>query len=272
VPVIRKPSLGRNMQESTMGRLNGKTALITGGARGLGAATCRVFVREGARVVVADVDLAAAEQLADELVAGGAEAIALALDVTQEDQWEHTLAAAEDALGALDILVNNAGIAALGSAEDTTLEDWRRVMAVNLDGVFLGTRAGIRRMKTRGGAIVNISSIKGIIADTFTAAYDASKAGVRNFSKSAALHCAASGYGIRVNSVHPSYIMTDMVRGAAETMADPEAFMAAILAKHPMGTLCEPDDIAHAVLYLASDEAKYVNGTELIVDGGYTAQ
>jgi 3(or 17)beta-hydroxysteroid dehydrogenase len=255
-----------------MGRLNGKAALVTGGARGLGAAQCRVLAREGARVIVADIDLEQAEVLVDELIANGGEAVAVALDVTQEADWERALAVAEDALGAIDILVNNAGVTSLGTAEDTTLDEWRRVMLVNLDGVFLGTRAGIRHMKSRGGSIINISSITGIVADTFAAAHDASKAGVRNFSKSAALHCSASGYGIRVNTVHPSYIMTDMVRGVAAATPDPDAFMASMLARHPMGRLCEPDDIAHAVLYLASDESKYVNGTELVVDGCYTAQ
>ncbi|WP_043769889.1 glucose 1-dehydrogenase [Algiphilus aromaticivorans] len=255
-----------------MGRLQGRNALVTGGARGLGEAQCQALVREGARVVIADIDVAAGDALAARINGEGGHALALELDVTNESQWERVMQLATEELGALDILVNNAGIAALGSAEDTTLEDWRRVMAVNLDGVFLGTRAGIRAMKQRGGAIINISSIKGIIADTFTAAYDASKAGVRNFTKSAALHCAHSGYGIRVNSVHPSYIMTDMVKDAASTMPDPDGFMAELLAKHPMGRLCEPEDVANAVVYLASDESGYVNGSEIVVDGGYTAQ
>ncbi|MCK5771176.1 glucose 1-dehydrogenase [Algiphilus sp.] len=255
-----------------MARLTGRNALVTGGARGLGAAQCLTLAREGARVAVADVDVAAAEELANRINADDGHAVAVALDVTQEAQWERALDEAEGELGALDILVNNAGIAALGNAEDTTLEDWRRVMAVNLDGVFLGTRAGIRRMKTRGGSIVNISSVKGIVADTFTAAYDAAKAGVRNFTKSAALHCASSGYGIRVNSVHPSYIMTDMVKDAASTVPDPDGFLAMVLAKHPMGRLCEPEDVANAVLFLASEESRYINGSEIVVDGGYTAQ
>lgn len=255
-----------------MSRLQGRNALVTGGARGLGEAQVRALVREGARVVIADVDAEAGDALARLINDEGGHALALELDVTSERQWERVMQLTTEEMGTLDILVNNAGIAALGSAEDTELEDWRRVMAVNLDGVFLGTRAGIRAMKQRGGAIVNISSIKGIVADTFTAAYDASKAGVRNFSKSAALHCARSGYGIRVNTVHPSYIMTDMVRNAASTMADPDGFLATILAKHPMGRLCEPEDVAHAVVYLASDEAGYINGSEIVVDGGYTAQ
>lgn len=255
-----------------MARLQGRNALVTGGARGLGEAQCRALAREGARVIIADIDTEAADALAARINEEAGHAMGLSLDVTSETQWDRAIELAVEELGTLDILVNNAGTAALGSAEDTTLEDWRRVMAVNLDGVFLGTRAGIRVMKQRGGAIINISSIKGIVADTFTAAYDASKAGVRNFTKAAALHCARSGYGIRVNSVHPSYIMTDMVRDAAASLPDPDGFLDDILAKHPMGRLCEPEDVAHAVVYLASDEAGYVNGSELVVDGGYTAQ
>lgn len=253
-------------------RLAGKNALITGGGKGLGATMSRMLAGEGARIIVADIDMEAAESVASDIAQQGGHAMAVALDVTQEDAWESAFAKAEEELGALDILINNAGIAALGTAEDTTLEDWRRVMAVNLEGVFLGTRIAIRRMKTRGGSIINISSIKGLVADTFTAAYDASKAGVRLFSKSAALHCASSGYGIRVNTVHPSYIMTDMVRDAAATVPDPDGFLAAVVAKHPMGHLCEPEDVANAVLFLASDESRYINGSEIVVDGGYTAQ
>lgn len=254
------------------GRLQGRNVLVTGGARGLGAAQCRALAREGARVVIADIHPEAGDELAASLAETGAHTLAVTLDVTREDQWERAMQQVTEELGKLDVVVNNAGIATLGNAENTTLEDWRRVMAVNLDGVFLGTRAGIRTMKQSGGAIVNISSVKGIIADTFTAAYDASKAGVRNFTKSAALHCARNGYGIRVNSVHPSYVMTDMVRDAAGSLEDPESFLSEILAKHPMGRLCEPEDIANAVVYLASDESSYVNGSELVVDGGYTAQ
>lgn len=255
-----------------MQRLSGRTGLVTGGARGLGAVQSRVLAREGARIAVADLDIDAAEATAKRINDDGGHAIAVTLDVTQEAQWEKAIDAVEADLGPLDIVVNNAGIAHLGTAEDTELDDWRRVMAVNLDGVFLGTRIGIRRMKTRGGVIVNICSVKGIVADTFTAAYDAAKAGVRNFSKSAALHCAASGYGIRVNTVCPSYIMTDMVKDAAASLADPDGFLAGMLAKHPMGHLCEPDDVANAVLFLASDESRYINGTDIVVDGCYTAQ
>ena len=174
---------------------------------------------------------------------------------------------ATEELGALDILVNNAGIAALGSAEDTTLEDWRRVMAVNLDGVFLGTRAGIRAMKQRGGAIINISSVAGKVGFRASATYSATKGAVKLMTKSVALECADQG--IRVNSVHPGIIQTNM---AAQGLEDNSANAEAILASIPAGRLGDPRDIANCVLFLASDEAAYVNGAELVVDGGYTAQ
>lgn len=255
-----------------MARVQGKVAMVTGGAGGLGAAQCRLLAREGARVAVADIDPEAAEAVAAGIREAGGEAMTVTLDVTDEGGWDQAVAAVTGEMGRLDVLVNNAGIAILGSAEDMSLDDWRKTMAVNLDGVFLGTRAAIRAMKGHGGSIVNISSIKGMIADPMTVAYDASKAGVRNLTKSAALHCAQEGYGIRVNSVHPTYVMTDLVRNAAASLDDPDAFLEEVLAKHPMGELCEPEDVAYAVLYLASEESRRVTGTEMVVDGGYLAQ
>ncbi|HEY8011794.1 MAG TPA: glucose 1-dehydrogenase [Rudaea sp.] len=254
-------------------RCAGKTALVTGGARGLGAAQCRLLAREGAKVAIADIDTQAGQALATEIAQAGGAARAYALDVTDEAAWDKTVAAVLADFGGLDILINNAGIARIASAEDCTLADWRAVMSINLDGVFLGTRAGIRAMKTRGGgSIINMSSIYGIVGDSVTAAYNASKGGVRNFTKSAALHCAKSGYGIRVNSVHPSFIMTDMVTGAAACLPDPEGFLKDIIARHPIGRLCEPEDVAYACLYLACDETRNQTGIEIVVDGGYIAQ
>ncbi|MBN8887108.1 MAG: glucose 1-dehydrogenase [Rudaea sp.] len=253
-----------------MARLDNKIALVSGGARGLGAATCHAFVREGARVAIADIDLAAAQKLAGEI---GASAKAYALDVTDEGAWDRVVAQVVADFGGLTTLVNNAGIGHLASVEDCTFEQWRAVLAVNLDGVFLGTRAGIRAMKSRGGgSIINISSVYGIVGSELTAAYNASKGGVRNFTKSAALHCAKSGYEIRINSVHPSFILTDMVTGAAGKLADPQAFLTALIERHPLGRLCEPADVAHACVYLASDETRNQTGIELVVDAGYIAQ
>jgi 3(or 17)beta-hydroxysteroid dehydrogenase len=255
-----------------MARLANKVALVTGGARGLGAAQCKLFAREGAKIAIADIDLAAADALAAEINAAGGAAKVYKLDVTDEAAWDSVVGAVVKDFGGLDVLVNNAGIGRIASVEDCTFAEWREVMSINLDGVFLGTRAGIRAMKARGGSIINMSSIYGIVGSELTAAYNASKGGVRNFTKSAALHCAKGGYGIRVNSIHPSFIMTDMVIGAASKLPDPEGFLKELIARHPIGKLCEPDDVAYAALYLASDETRNQTGIEIVVDGGYIAQ
>jgi NAD(P)-dependent dehydrogenase (short-subunit alcohol dehydrogenase family) len=247
--------------------------MVTGGARGLGAAQCRLFAREGAKIAIADIDMAAADALAAEIKAAGGVAKVYKLDVTDEAAWDTTVTAVIADFAGLDVLVNNAGIGRIASVEDCTFAEWREVLSINLDGVFLGTRTGIRAMKGRGGgSIINMSSIYGIVGDALTAAYNASKGGVRNFTKSAALHCAKSGYGIRVNSIHPSFILTDMVLGAASKLPDPEGFLKALIERHPIGKLCEPDDVAYAALYLASDETRHQTGIEIVVDGGYIAQ
>lgn len=256
-----------------MGRLDGKTALVTGGALGLGAAMCKLFAAEGAAVAVTDINEAGAKSLAQEIEQAGGRAMSYQQDVTDEAAWATTIEAVKADLGGLDILVNNAGIAIIGTVEDCTLEDWRKTMTVNLDSVFLGTREGIRAMKGQGsGSIINISSIEGIIGEPVVAAYNASKGGVRIFTKSAALHCAKSGYGIRVNSVHPGFVDTAMVSQAAATLEDPQGFVDEVTSRHPIGKLVEAIDIAYAALYLASDESKHVIGTEMVVDGGYIAQ
>lgn len=256
-----------------MGRLDNKVALVTGGAKGLGAAMCTLFAREGAAVAVTDIDEAGAKKLAAEIEKSGGRAKAYLQDVTDEAAWPKTIDAVKSDLGGFDILVNNAGIAIVGTVEDCTLEDWRKTMAANLESVFLGTRTAIASMKQQGsGSIINMSSIEGIVGEPIVAAYNASKGGVRIFTKSAALHCAKSGYGIRVNSVHPGFIDTEMVSNAAASLDDPEAFVAEVISRHPIGKLGEPIDIAYAALYLASDESKNVIGAEMIVDGGYIAQ
>lgn len=256
-----------------MGRLANKTVMITGGARGIGAATGRLCAREGARVALTDIDVQGVQTVAEGIERAGAKARAYRQDVTDEGGWDAIVDEITDDLGGLDVLVNNAGIAIVANVEETTLAQWRRTMAVNLESVFLGTRAAIRWMKGHGGgSIVNISSIEGIIGEPLVPAYNASKGGVRIFTKSAALHCANEGYGIRVNSVHPGFVDTEMVSAAAASLPDPQGFAAQIVARHPIGRLLEPDDIAYAVLYLAADESRHVTGTELVVDGGYTAQ
>lgn len=254
-----------------MGRVTGKVALITGGALGLGKAAAEMLAREGAKVVVTDINAEEGQKTTAGIVANGGKAIFVQHDAASEAQWKAAIAAALDAFGRLDVLVNNAGIGFLGSVEDTTLEAWRKTQSVNLDGVFLGTKYGIEAMrKSGGGSIINLSSIEGLVGDPDLAAYNASKGGVRIFSKSAALHCARQQYGIRINTVHPGYIWTPMVE--AVTQGEGTEKYQALVDLHPIGHLGEPDDVAYGILYLASDESKFVTGTELVIDGGYTAQ
>lgn len=256
-----------------MGRVQDKVALVTGGAVGLGEAMCRMLAREGAKVVITDIKDEEGKALADAIVKDGGEAIYLRQDVSSEADWKTAIDETLARYSGLDIVVNNAGVALGATAEDTTLEDWKWLMSINLDGVFLGTRHAIKAMKERGGgSIINLSSIEGIIGDSNLAAYNASKGGVRIFTKSAALHCAKSGYKIRVNSVHPGYIWTPMVEGYLRSVGDVDEGRRQLDALHPVGHVGEPDDIAYGVLYLASEESKFMTGTELVIDGGYTAQ
>jgi NAD(P)-dependent dehydrogenase (short-subunit alcohol dehydrogenase family) len=252
-----------------MGRVQDKVALVTGGASGIGLATATLLVREGAKVVIGDIDRDGAARAAATL---GAAVFVQALDVTREDDW----IAATDAIvrdhGRLDVAVNNAGVALLKDVETTTLEEWRSLMAVNLDGVFLGCKHAVRVMKDRGGgAIVNLSSIAGLIGHVSLAAYCASKGGVRLLTKSVALHCARQGYNIRCNSVHPSFADTPMLDGMFAIARDPEKMRASATAAAPLGRLVTADEIAHTILFLASDESSFTTGAELVVDGGMTA-
>jgi NAD(P)-dependent dehydrogenase (short-subunit alcohol dehydrogenase family) len=259
------------------GRIQGKIALITGAAQGLGAATARMFAREGGRVALTDVNLKGAEAVAAEINAQhpGA-ALAIAHDVTSEEQWIAALDRTVSHFGGLHVLVNNAGIGMQKTVEDISLEEWRRVHAIDLDGVFLGCKYAIKHIaksvkETKlGGSIVNISSISGIIAGANMAAYNSAKAGVRHLSKSVALHCARQGYAIRSNSVHPVFIATPILDGLVQRYGRDEAY-SKLGRQVPLGHIGEPDDVAYAVLYLASDESKFVTGAELKVDGGISA-
>jgi NAD(P)-dependent dehydrogenase (short-subunit alcohol dehydrogenase family) len=251
-----------------LGRVQDKVALVTGGASGIGFATAQLLAAEGARVVIGDVDHAAAELAAGRL---GAAASFRPLDVTREDDWIAATDAVTREQGRLDILINNAGIALSQDFETTTLEDWRRLMAVNLDGVFLGCKHAVRVMKGRGGAIVNLSSVAGLIGDPRLAAYCASKGGVRLLTKSVALHCARRGYGIRCNSVHPSFVETPMLDGMLARARDPLKARAGYAAAAPLGRIAQPDDVARMILFLASDEAAFTTGAEFVIDGGMTA-
>jgi 3(or 17)beta-hydroxysteroid dehydrogenase len=258
-----------------MGRMQGKVALVSGGAAGIGAASCRIMAREGAKVVVADLQQAAGEALAAEIAAAGGHAVFQPLDVRSEASWEAATARAFEAFGKLNVVVNNAGVGfPFGDAEHQTLEDWRAVMAVNSDGVFLGVKHGIVALRRTGepGSIINMSSILGLVGLAASCAYNASKGAVRLLTKSAALYCAREGLPVRVNSVHPGYIRTDMVQSTLSRSNNLEERLLQVEAATPMGHLGEPEDIANGVLYLASDESRYMTGAELVIDGGYTAQ
>ena len=255
-----------------MGRVAGKKALVTGGGSGLGRAIAVMLAREGADVTVTDIDQAGAAETAaaiNEARAGAANAVQH--DVTDESRWQQVLDAAVVAMGGLHVLVNNAGISAGDNVEDTDFATWRRVHAVDLDGVFLGCKYAIRHIHAAGGgSIVNISSISGIIAGHNMAAYNSAKAGVRLLTKSVALHCAKRGYGIRCNSVHPTFVRTPILDPLVERLGEKDAY-AKLGRQIPLGRIGEPDDIAYGVLYLASDESAFMTGAELILDGGISA-
>ena len=252
-----------------MGRLDGKVALISGGARGMGATEARLFAREGAAVVIGDVLDGEGEATAAAIAAGGGRCRYAHLDVTQEADWQAAVTEAVSQFGSLDVLVNNAGIGSNSfKIHEEPVELWDRTIDVNLKGVFLGTRTAVPAMlEAGGGSIINISSQLGIVGVPYNgSAYQTSKGGVRIFTKAAALQYA--GRGIRVNSVHPGPIVTEMTRAGRD---DPDR-LSMMLARIPMGRYGEPEEVANAVLYLASDESSFVTGSEVVVDGGWTAQ
>jgi NAD(P)-dependent dehydrogenase (short-subunit alcohol dehydrogenase family) len=256
-----------------MDRLKGKIALVTGAASGLGAAMAAKFIAEGARVVLTDLNGAGADANARAL---GENAVAVQHDVTRPDQWQAALDFTHSKFGGLHVLVNNAGIGTGGSVEDTSYEDWRLVHAVDLDSVFYGCKLAIPMMAatiaadgTRG-SILNISSIAGVIASGNMAAYNSAKAGVRHLTKSVALHCAKRRYGITCNSIHPVFIDTPILDNLTGAMGKEEG-LAKLGRQIPIGKVGEPDDVAWAAVYLCSDEAKFVTGHGLYVDGGISA-
>lgn len=250
-------------------RLDGKAAFITGGASGLGRAMAEAFAAEGARVAIADIDRTRGQDVVRSI---GAAALFLAHDVTSEEQWIANLGAAASAFGHLDTLVNNAGVGSRGDVENTTLEEWRRIHAVNLDGPFLGCKHGIPLIATAGGgAIVNVSSVAGLIGARDSAAYCASKGGLRLLTKSVALHCAHRKNGVRCNSIHPVYTDTPMVGQMLAESRQPDKMLEALKAMIPLGRLGTPAELAAMAVYLVSDEARFVTGAEFVFDGGYTA-
>ena len=248
-------------------RLDGKVALISGAAQGIGAACARLFATEGACVAVGDILETEGRQVVKELVDGGAEAIFVRLDVTSESQWNQAVSSTVERFRRLDVLVNNAGVSAgTMMVEDTSPEEWDRVMDVNAKGVFLGTKYAIPEMrKAGGGSIVNISSTAGLVGNPTSAAYSASKGAVRLFTKATAIQYA--GEGIRANSVHPGTIETLMTAPLLAT----EAYRRNRLERTPLARIGRPEDVAYGALYLASDESSFVTGSELVIDGGRTA-
>lgn len=263
--------------------VRGKVALVTGAAKGIGAACAAVLADQGAAVVVADVDAAAGRGVAEGIVARGGRADFVSLDVTREDEWRRVVQDVVDRHGGLDVLVNNAGIAIVRNLLETTLEDWRRLHAVNLESVFLGTRTAVEVMRPggrsgRGGSIINLSSVGGIIGSEGLSAYCSTKGAVRLFTKAAAVECGRARWGVRVNSVHPGNTDTPMFRQELEDMrakgmvASLDEALDHYMDMQVLAEIGQPQDIGAMVLFLASDAARFVTGAEFVVDGGLTAQ
>lgn len=245
-------------------KLNGKVAIVTGGASGIGEFTVREMVNEGAYVIVADLNDDLGNKLVNDLNKNGKKSIYANVNVTIEEDIKGMIALAVKEFGRLDIIFNNAGIGALAPSEDLTYDDWKKVLSVNLDGVFLCAKHAIKAMKqSGGGSIVNNASILGHVGQAATAAYTAAKAGVLNLTKTLAVEYAKEN--IRVNSVSPGYIDTPLLSQLDENMKNH------LISLHPLGRLGRPEEIAKAVVFLASDDASFVTGTDLLVDGGYTA-
>jgi NAD(P)-dependent dehydrogenase (short-subunit alcohol dehydrogenase family) len=247
------------------GRLDGKVALISGAARGMGECEARLFAREGAKVVLGDVLEEQGQQAVSGIAQQGGAATFVSLDVTAESDWQRAVETAERAYGKLDVLVNNAGIVRMAPLDETSLEAWNEVINVNQTGVFLGMRYAVPAMRRAGGgSIINISSVAGLIGLPDIPAYQASKGAVRLLTKHTAIQYAKDQ--IRVNSVHPGRIETPMTANLAPERRE------MVLRLTPMGRDGKPEEVAYGVLYLASDESSFVTGAELVIDGGYTAQ
>ncbi len=257
------------------GRVAGKLALVTGAAQGLGRAHCTYLAREGARVLCTDMNANGAAETAAKINAemGSGTAYSLQHDVTSQHDWAAAIDASREQLGGLSVLVNNAGIGVNGNIETCTFEDWRKAFAVNVDSAFLGCQAALPLMKDhQPGSIVNISSIAGLIASDTMPAYNASKAAIWMLTKSVALHCAKRGWDIRCNSVHPTFVDTPILDGIGQKAGlEKEVVMGKLARQIPLGRVGEPVDIAMGVLYLASDESRFMTGAELKLDGGISA-
>jgi NAD(P)-dependent dehydrogenase (short-subunit alcohol dehydrogenase family) len=268
------PANHNDKRESTdlmAGRMEGKVAIVTGGASGIGRATARLFAEEGARIVVADIDADGARRTAEGL---GESALVCPMDVTSESDWEGAVAMAIAHFGRLDIVCNIAGIGRGGTIEEIALEDWNAMLAVNLTGTMLGCKHGIRGIVRSGGAgaIVNLSSLGGLVGIADLPGYCASKGGVTILSKAVALHCAQAGYPIRCVSIHPTYVDTEMLDPVAEAAGgDRAALLAGMARMVPMGRVAQPIEVARTILFAASDDAAMISGSPLIVDGAQLA-
>lgn len=253
------------------GEFSGKVALVTGGASGIGAETVRQFYQEGASVLITDLNdkdgMAFAESFQDP-----ARVQFCKLDVASEESWEQAMEFNRQAFGKLDVLVNSAGVAVSTPLEKMSLKEWQFQQSVNLDGTFLGVKNAILEMKGKGGAIVNIASIAAEVGIFAAPAYCASKAGVKNFTKAAALYCAQYNYNIRINAIMPGYIETPMVEGVLKQQGQPGSFGEKLRELHPLGHFGQPEDIAAGILFAASERAKFMTGSAIPIDGGYLAQ
>jgi NAD(P)-dependent dehydrogenase (short-subunit alcohol dehydrogenase family) len=266
-----------------MNRLDGKVAFLSGAARGIGGATAKLMAQAGAKVAIGDVLDERGRQTAKEIEAAGGQALYVSHDVTSEASWSAAMDATVKRFGGLDVLVNNAGIFVGKGVEDASLDDWNRLVAVNLTGVVLGTRAALPHLKAsgakreHGAAIVNLASVAGLVGSQLDPLYSLTKGGVTLFTKSTALEFGRKGYKIRVNSIHPGLIQTDMgektfvMRAQAQGTNDTEKARQTTLALHPIGRLGVADDIAKGIVFLASDDASFMTGAGLVVDGGWTA-
>lgn len=248
-----------------MGRLDGKIALVTGGASGLGRAIVERYRAEGATTVIADIDIGLGKALAEEL---GPQASFLSLDVTLEEDWSAVMGAIAERHGRLDILVNNAGITTVGTIESLSLADFRTMLDIDLVGVFLGCKHVVGLMKTHGGSVINMASMCGIRADAGLVGYNAAKAGVTMLTKSVALHYAREKYGMRCNSIHPGAIHTPILDKVMAQVEDPKALYDGWVSGHPIGRLGRPEEIAAIAVYLGTDEAAFATGGEFVIDGG----
>lgn len=267
-------------------KVEGKVVLLTGAAKGIGACSARMLADAGAHLVLTDIDSSSGESLANELNRADNEVIFMRHDVSLEDDWIRVVERIDQHFSGLDVLINNAGIALIKPIEQTTLAEWRKISRVNVDGVFLGMKHCLSVMKDRakssiaGGAMVNLSSVAGMVGVPSALAYTMSKAAIRHMTKSAAMEFAELGYNIRVNSVHPGLIKTDMADRIYQSWADSGALGThdvdetekAMIAMHPLGRHGQPEDIAKGILYLASDDSAYMTGSELVIDGGFIAR